>query len=107
MNKQEEQRVLDIAATAGRVPRRVASGRTILATGQGEGRKKYLVLANGDELTRAGEYWFERTKQVKPNRHQMQLTTLGKKFYANKHTEYVIEIPVIIQVNDSKGKSQT
>ena len=139
MNRQEEQRVLDIAATAGRLPRRVASGRTILATGQGEGRKKYLVLANGDELTRAGEYWYEKTKQTKPNRHfdpnqetsrkgdgdyiqtssglrrvrqlgpdgEMQLTALGKKFYANKHTEYVIEIPVIIEVTDSKGKKRT
>ena len=69
MNRQEEQRVLDIAATAGRTPRRVASGRTILATGQGEGRKKYLALANGDQLTRAGEYWYEKTKQTRPNRH--------------------------------------
>ena len=40
MNRQEEQRVLDIAATASRIPRRVASGRTILATGQGEGEEK-------------------------------------------------------------------
>ena len=69
MNRQEEQRVLDIAATASRIPRRVASGRTILASGQGEGRKKYLVLANGDELTRAGEDWYEQTKQARPNRH--------------------------------------
>ena len=136
MNRQEEQRVLDIAATAGRVPRRVASGRKILATGQGEGRKKYLALANGDELTRAGEYWYDKTKQVRPNRHfdpnqetsrkadgdyiqtssglrrvrqlgqdgQMRLTALGKKFYANKHTEYVIEIPVIIRATDPKGR---
>ena len=138
MNRQEEQRVLDIAATAGRLPRRVASGRTILATGQGEGRKKYLALANGDELTRAGEYWYDKTKQAKPNRHfdpnqqttrkgdgdyiqtgsglkrvrqlgangQMQLTALGKKFYANKHTEYIVEVPVIIRVTDSKGKTR-
>ena len=69
MNREEEQRVLDIAVTAGRTPRRVASGRTILATGQGEGRKKYLVLANGDELTRAGEYFYDKTRQVRPNRH--------------------------------------
>jgi hypothetical protein len=139
MNRQEEQRVLDIAATAGRTPRRVASGRTILATGQGEGRKKYLVLANGDELTRAGEYWYQKTKQTKPNRHfdpnqettrrgegdyiqtssgpkrvrqlgangQMQLTALGKRFYQNKHTEHVIEIPVLIEVTDSKGQKRT
>jgi len=138
MNRQEEQRVLDIAITASRIPRRVASGRTILATGQGEGRKKYLVLANGDELTRAGEYYFNNTKQVKPNKHfdpnqqttrkgdsdyiqtssglkrirqltpngQMQLTALGRKFYKNKHTEYIIEIPVIINVTDSKGKNR-
>ena len=136
MNRQEEQRVLDIAITASRLPRRVASGRTILATGQGEGRKKYLVLANGDELTRAGEYYYDKTKQVRPNRHfdpnqetsrrgdgdyietssgqkrvrqlgangQMQLTALGKRFYQNKHTEYVIEIPVLIEVTDSKGR---
>jgi hypothetical protein len=138
MNRQEEQRVLDIAITAARIPRRVASGRTILATGQGEGRKKYLVLANGDELTRAGEYYYSNTKQVKPNRHfdpnqetsrkgdgdyiqtssglkrvrqlspngQMQLTALGRKFYKNTHTEYIIEIPVIINVTDSKGKNR-
>lgn len=135
MNREDEQQVLDIAITAARMPRRVASGRTILATGQGEGRKKYLVLANGNELTRAGEYYYDKTKQVKPNRHfdpnqqtvrkgdgdyiqtssglkrvrlldpagQMQLTTLGKKFYQNKHTEYVIEIPVLIRTTDSKG----
>ena len=134
MNKQEEQRVLDIAATAGRTPRRVASGRTILVTGQGS--RKYVVLANGDELTRAGEYWYEKTRQVKPNRHfdpnqetsrkgdgdyiqtssglrrvrqlgpdgEMQLTALGKKFYQNRHTEYVVEVPVLIEVTDSKGK---
>ena len=139
MNRQEEQRVLDIAATAGRLPRRVASGRTILATGQGEGRKKYLVLANGDELTRAGEYWYDKTKQTRPNRHfdpnqqttrqgdgdyiqtssglkrvrqlqpngQMQLTALGKKYYQNKQTEYVVEIPVVIATTDSKGKART
>jgi len=47
----------------------VASGRAILATGQGEGRKKYVVLANGDQLTSAGEYWYEQTKQARPNRH--------------------------------------
>ena len=131
MNRQEEQRVLDIAATAGRTPRRVASGRTILATGQGEGRKKYLVLANGDELTRAGEYWYEKTRQVKPNRHfdpnqetsrkgdgdyiqtssglrrvrqlgadgQMQFTALGKRYYKTKQTEYIVEIPVLIESN--------
>ena len=123
-----EQKELDIAIVAGRTPRRVASGRTILATGQGEGRKKYVVLANGDQLTRAGEYWYEKTSQARPNRHfdpnqkttrkgdgdyiqtnaglkrvrqlgpdgQMKLTALGKNFYKNKHTEYVIEIPVII-----------
>ena len=127
---------MDIAIAGGRIPRHVASGRTILRTGQGEGQKKYLVLANGDELTRAGEYWYSQTKQTKPNRHfdpnqettrradgdyiqtssglrrvrqlqangQMQLTALGKRFYANKHTEYVIEIPVIIEVTDSKGR---
>jgi hypothetical protein len=132
MNKE----ALDIAITAGRTPRRVASGRTILATGQGEGRKKYVVLANGDQLTSAGEYWYEQTKQARPNRHfdpnqkttrrgdgdyiqtnaglkrvrqlgpdgQMKLTALGKKFYANKHTEYVIEIPVLIRTTDSKGR---
>jgi hypothetical protein len=97
------------------------------------------VLANGDQLTSAGEYWYEKTKQTKPNRHfdpnqetsrkgdgdyiqtssglkrvrqlgpngEMQLTALGKKFYANKHTEYVIEIPVIIEVTDSRGKKRT
>ena len=130
---------MDIAIAGGRIPRHVASGRTILRTGQGEGQKKYLVLASGDELTRAGEYWYSQTKQTRPNRHfdpnqetsrkgdgdyiqtssgprrvrqlgpdgQMQLTALGKKFYANKHTEYVIEIPVIIEVTDSKGKKRT
>ena len=28
-----------------------------------------MVLANGDELTRAGEYWYNQTNQVRPNRH--------------------------------------
>ena len=130
-----QQQALDIAITAGRIPRRVASGRTILATGQGEGRKKYLVLANGDKLTSAGEYWYEKTKQTRPNRHfdpnqhttrkgdgdyiqtssglkrvrqlgpdgQMKLTALGKSFYKHKQTEYVVEVPVIIRVKDSKG----
>jgi hypothetical protein len=36
----------------------------------------------------------------------MQLTALGRKFYKNKHTEYIIEIPVIINVPDSKGKNR-
>ncbi len=135
MNQEREQQVLDIAIAGGRTPRRVASGRTILTTGQGEGQKKYLVLANGSELTRAGKYWYEKTKQAKPTRHfdpnqktvrrgdgdyvqtssglrrvrqlgpdgQMKLTALGRSFYKHKQTEYVIEVPVVIRVRDSKG----
>jgi hypothetical protein len=136
MNQEEERRVLDIAIAADRLPRHVASGRTILTTGQGEGRKKYLVLANGKKLTRAGEYWYEKTGQPKPLAHfdpnrntirkgdgdyirtrnglqrvrqleptgHFKLTALGKRFYENKHTEYVIEIPVIINCTDRKGR---
>ena len=139
MNQQEERRVLDIAITAGRQPRRGASGRTIVATGQGEGRKKYLVLADGNKLTRAGQYWYEQTNQPKPDAHfdknqqtvrkgdgdyiqtragmqrvrQLQpdgsfkITALGRKYYADKHTEYIVEIPVIIEVTDSKGRMRT
>ena len=130
--------MLDIAIAGNRIPRHAASGRTILRTGQGEGQKKYLVLANGDELTRAGEYWYEQTGQNKPERHfdpnqkttrkgdgdyiqtssglkrvrqlepngEMKLTALGKKFYKNKHIEYIIEIPVIIHTTNSKGKTR-
>ena len=136
MNSEEEKRVLDIAITAGRLPRHTAAGRTVLATGQGEGRKKYLVLANGSKLTRAGQYWYERTNQDPPiahyNRNQetvrkgdgdyiktrsglqrvrqlepdgsMKLTALGRKFYKDKHTEYIVEVPVIITVTDEQGK---
>ena len=69
MNLEEEKRVLDIALTAGRKPRHTAAGRTIVATGQGEGRKKYLVLANGSALTRAGRYYFEQTNLPRPIAH--------------------------------------
>ena len=69
MNQQEEKRVLDIAITAGRQPRHVASVRTVVAAGQGEGRKKYLVLANGSKLTRAGQYWYDKTGQPTPIAH--------------------------------------
>ena len=139
MDRAEERRVLDIAITARRQPRHTAAGRTIVATGQGEGRKKYLVLANGRKLTRAGEYWYSETGQERPNAHfdrqqeptrkgdgdyirtrqglqrvrrlepggQMKLTALGRKFYQDKRTEYVVEVPVIIQVTDKNGRQRT
>jgi hypothetical protein len=139
MDQAEERRVLDIAITARRQPRHTAAGRTIVATGQGEGRKKYLVLANGKKLTRAGQYWYSETGQEKPIAHYdrqqepirkgdgdyirtrqglqrvrqlepsgaMKLTALGKKFYQDRHTEYVVEVPVIIQVTDANGKQRT
>ena len=91
----------------------------MLATGQGESRKKYLVIANGKNLIRAGRYYYEQTGQPKPTAHfdhnqqttrkgdgdyiktrsgvqgvrqiepddNMKLTTLGRKFYKDKHTE--------------------
>ena len=37
----------------------------------------------------------------------MKLTALGRKFYKDKHTEYVVEVPVIIQVTDANGKQRT
>ena len=136
MNKQEEQRILDTAIAGNRIPRHVASGRTILKTYQG--KNTYFVLENGSELTRAGEYWYNQTKQNKPNRFfdpnqevthrgdgdyiqtstgvkrvrqltangQMRLTSLGKQFYKDRLTEYVIEIPVIIECLDSKGNKR-
>jgi len=136
MNQEEEKSVLDIAITAGRQPRHTAAGRTIVATGQGEGRKKYLVLANGSTLTRAGRYYFEQTNLPRPIAHydrnqettrkgdgdyirtrsglqrvrqiepdgSMKLTALGRKFYKDKHTQYIVEIPVIISVYDSKHR---
>ena len=126
MDQAEEKRVLDIAMTADRKPRHTAAGRTIVALGQG--RKKYLVLANGKKLTRAGQYWHAQTGQVKPTVHYdanqqpvrkgdgdyirtrqglqrvrqlepggaMKLTALGKQFYNDKRTEYVVEVPVVI-----------
>ena len=134
----EEKRALDIAITAGRLPRHTAAGRTVLATGQGEGRKRYLVLANGAKLTPVGRYWYEQTGQDPPiahyNRNQetvrkgdgdyiktrsglqrvrqiepngsMKLTALGRKFYKDKHTEYIVEVPVIITVADAKGRDR-
>ena len=139
MDQVEEKRVLDIAITARRQPSHTAAGRTIVATGQGEGRKKYLVLANGNKLTRAGQYWYSETNQNKPIAHYdrqqepirkgdgdyirtrsglqrvrqlepggaMKLTALGRKFYMDKHTEYIVEVPVIIQVTDTNGKQRT
>jgi hypothetical protein len=135
MNREEEQQVINRLINANQAPRRVASGRTILPTGR-QGGKNYLVLANGDQLTRAGEYYYGKTNLPRPDKHfdpnqatvkrgdgdyiqtnaglkrvrqiqpdgQMKLTALGKKFYANKHTEYVIEIPVLIRTTDSKGR---
>ena len=69
MDQAEEKRALDIAIAAGRQPRHTAAGRTIVATGQGEGRKKYLVLADGKKLTRAGQYRYSETNQAKPTAH--------------------------------------
>ena len=138
MDQAEEKRTLDIAVAARRQPGHTAAGRTIVATG-GEGRKKYLALANGKKLTRAGQSWDSKTGQDKPTAHYdrqqepirkgdgdyirtrqglqrvrqlepggaMKLTALGKKFYSDKHTEYVVEVPVIIQVTDSKGKQRS
>ena len=139
MDQAEERRVLDIAITARRQPRHTAAGRTIVATGQGEGSKKYLVLANGKKLTRAGQYWYTQTGQAKPTAHYdanqqpirkgdgdyirtrqglqrvrqlepsgaMKLTALGRKFYRDRHTEYIVEVLVIIQVTDKNGKQRT
>ena len=138
MNQEEEKRVLHIAITASRLPRHTAAGRTILAIGQGEGRNKYVVLANGKKLTRAGQHWYTQTGQAKPRAHfdpnqttvrrgggdyintragtqrvrqlepncNMKLTALGRKFYKDKHIEYIVEVPVIIHVTDSKGKER-
>ena len=136
MNSEEEKIILDVAITAGRQPRHAAAGRTIVATGQGEGRKKYLVLANGSTLTRAGRYYYEQTNKPRPIAHfdrnqettrkgdgeyirtrhglqrvrqiepdgSMKLTALGKKFYRDKHTESVVEIPVTISFYDSQHR---
>jgi hypothetical protein len=136
MNREEEQQVINRLINANQAPRRVASGRTILPTGR-QGGKNYLVLANGNELTSAGEYYYEKTNLQRPDRHfdpnhstvkrgdgdyiqtssglrrvrqlgpdgQMQLTTLGKKFYKNKQEEYVVEIPVTITVKQ-QGETQ-
>ena len=61
---------IDIAIAARRLPRRVASGRTMIATGQSaQGRHTYLVLANGDRLTPAGEYYYAQTGEARPARH--------------------------------------
>ena len=37
----------------------------------------------------------------------MKLTALGRMFYKDRHTEYVVEAPVIIQVTDKNGKQRT
>ena len=134
---QEEKRALDLAIAADRKPRHTGAGRTIVPLGQG--RKKYLVLANGKKLTRAGQYWYAQTGQAKPTAHYdanqqpirkgdgdyirtrqglqrvrqlepsgaMKLTALGRKFYRDKHTKYIVEVPVIIQVTDKNGKQRT
>jgi len=134
---QEEKRALDLAIAADRKPRHTGAGRTIVPLGQG--RKKYLVLANGKKLTRAGQYWYAQTGQAKPTAHYdanqqpirkgdgdyirtrqglqrvrqlepsgaMKLTALGRKFYRDRHTEYIVEVPVIIQVTDKNGKQRT
>ena len=130
-------RALDIAITAGRKPRHTAAGRTIVALGQG--RKKYVALANGKKLTQAGQYWYDQTGQAKPTVHYdanqqpirkgdgdyirtrqglqrvrqleptgaMKLTALGRKFYKDRHTEYVVEVPVIIEVTGKNGNVRT
>ena len=64
---QEEKRALDLAIAADRKPRHTGAGRTIVPLGQG--RKKYLALANGKKLTRAGQYWYAQTGQAKPTAH--------------------------------------
>jgi len=37
---------------------------------------------------------------------KMKLTALGRKFYQDKHTEYIVEIPIRIEVTDSKGRKR-
>ena len=61
--------IIDAAIAAGRRPRRVASPRTVLATGHGEaGRKSYVVLADANgRLTAAGRHYYEATGQARPN----------------------------------------
>jgi hypothetical protein len=84
MRVEEERRIVDVAITEEHVPRRVASGRTVLATGLGAGgRYTYLVLANGDRLTRAGEYYFHKRMEIDgrntstgmPKRHAGEMET--------------------------------
>ena len=133
---QEEKRALELAIAADRKPRHTGAGRTIVPLGQG---RKYLVLANGKKLTRAGQYWYAQTGEAKPAAHYdanqqpirkgdgdyirtrqglqrvrqlepsgaMKLTALGRKFYKDRHTEYIVEVPVIIQVTDKNGNQRT
>ena len=58
MRVEQERQLIDEAIQESRAPRRVASGRTVIAASLGRNNKSYLVLANGDELTRAGESQF-------------------------------------------------
>ena len=134
---------IDAAIAAGQRPRQVAGGRTVLATGQGEGgrARQYKVLADASgKLSKAGEYYYNEATQneVKPNatfdpnqptirrgdsdwirtksglqkvrqfnaNGTMTVTTLGQAYYANKHTEFIVKIPVIIEVTNSKGQTR-
>ena len=139
MRVEQERQLIDEAIQESRAPRRVASGRTVIAASLGRNNKSYLVLANGAELTRAGEYYYSQTNALRPAKHfdrsaqtvrrgdgdyiqtssglrrvrqimpdgTMSLTALGRKYYKDKHIEAVVEIPVRIQVFDSKNRRRT
>jgi len=135
-------RSVDAAIAAGIQPRQVASGRTILATGQqrdGERLLQRLVLADASgKLSKAGEYYYNEAteNQVKPNGQfdpnqatikkgdgdyirtrggalrkvrqfnadgTMHVTALQALYYKNKHTEFIVKIPVTIDGTNSKG----
>ena len=69
MRVEQERQLIDEAIQESRAPRRLASGRTVIASSLGRGDKSYLVLANGDKLTRAGEYYYSETNALRPAKH--------------------------------------
>ena len=69
MRVQQERQLIDEAIQESRAPRRVASGRTVIAASLGRNNTSYLVLANGDKLTRAGEYYYSQTNALRPAKH--------------------------------------
>ncbi len=155
MKRLEQNKKLIDTAIAARVPPRQKGKLTILPTGQrrdtlgqqvlvGDATKRnssYVVLASQGTLTPAGEHYYEKTGQKRPDGSGLDrsqalvskggsdyiqapngrlrlvrtlqpngrtvLTTLGRIFFKDKHSSYVVHVPVVITGTRRNGRAYT